>query len=139
MLIPVKRYLNRKLYNTLTKRYITLEEIGELIRSGEDVAVTDSTSGEDITTFVLSQVIMGQEKKGERKLSQGLLAGLIRAHSDTLEAVGQLLHLSPDWPGFLHAAGVPTCEDIIELTDQIKCLTQEIDELTRNDHEIGGK
>jgi polyhydroxyalkanoate synthesis repressor PhaR len=139
MLIPIKRYLNRKLYNTQTKRYITLEEVGELIRSGEDVVVTDSTSGKDITALVLSQVIMGQEKKGERKLSQGLLAGLIRAQNDTLEAVGQLLHLPPDWPGFLHAAGIPTREDINILSDQIKLLTQEIDELTRNDHEIGGK
>jgi polyhydroxyalkanoate synthesis repressor PhaR len=79
MLIPIKRYQNRKLYNTVTKRYITLVEVGELIRGGMDIVVTDSASGEDITTFILSQVIVGQEKRGERTLSQGLLTGLIRA------------------------------------------------------------
>ena len=72
---PIKRYQNRKLYNTITKRYITLEDVGKLIRGGSDIVVTDSVSGEDITTHILTQVIMGQEKRGQGILSQGLLTG----------------------------------------------------------------
>jgi polyhydroxyalkanoate synthesis repressor PhaR len=139
MLIPIKRYQNRKLYNTVTKRYITLVEVGELIRGGMDIVVTDSASGEDITTFILSQVIVGQENRGERTLSQGLLTGLIRAHIDTLEAVRQLLHGSPNWTGFLSTLGIPTREDFDGLNAKIEVLTRAIDAIGLEDDERGRK
>ena len=87
MPIQIKRYPNRKLYNTVTKRYITSDEVGELVRGGSEIVVTDSTSGEDVTAHILIQVIMGQEKRGQGILSHGLLLELIRARRDTLAAV----------------------------------------------------
>ncbi len=139
MPIPIKRYQNRKLYSTIAKRYTTIEEVGDLIRDGTDIIVTDSVSGEDITTFILSQVIMGQEKRGDRTLSQGLLTGLIRARIDTLEAVRQLLHGSPNWTGFLSTLGIPTREDFNRLNDKIELLTRAIDEIGLDDDENGRK
>jgi polyhydroxyalkanoate synthesis repressor PhaR len=135
--IPIKRYQNRKLYNTVTKRYITIEEVGELIRGGMDIVVTDCASGEDITTFILTQVIMGQEKRGESTLSLGLLTGLIRAHYDTLDAVRQLLHETPNWTGFLGNLGIPTREDFTKLNEKIEALRRAIDEIGLEDEESG--
>lgn len=138
MQIPIKRYLNRKLYNTLTKRYITIKEICALIQSGEDIIVSDATSGEDITSLILSQVIMERERNGERTISEGFLTGLIRASNDTLEAVGNILRHSPDLL-LLNLAGVPTREDINKLNEQIDYLSGEITDFFCNDEGIGGK
>jgi len=131
MRLRIKRYLNRKLYNTHAKKYITLDEIVELIRDGDDITVVDASSGEDITTVILTQVIIRQEKKGERRLSHSLLEGLIRAHEDTLEVLGLLLHTNRNWSGFLNSAGVPTHDDIELLRTQIDVLTLAVDELAR--------
>ena len=59
----VKRYANRKLYDTQRSRYVTLEQIAEMIRSGEDVKIVDNNSKEDLTSITLAQIILEQEKR----------------------------------------------------------------------------
>jgi polyhydroxyalkanoate synthesis repressor PhaR len=59
----VKRYANRKLYDTQRSRYVTLEQIAEMIRSGEDVKIVDNNSKEDLTAITLTQIIFEEEKK----------------------------------------------------------------------------
>jgi len=59
----IKRYPNRKLYDTENSRYITLDEIAEFLREGGEVRVVDSRSSEDITAVTLAQVLVGEEKK----------------------------------------------------------------------------
>ena len=90
----VKRYPNRKLYDTDAKRYITLDGIAELIRSGHDVQVLDHTSGEDLTTLTLSQVIFEQQKKHNGFLPRSVLTGLIQAGGETLGQLRQILSAS---------------------------------------------
>ena len=60
----IKKYANRKLYDTRTSRYITLEGISRLVREGHDIEVVDRDSGRDLTPLVLSQIVMGDEKRG---------------------------------------------------------------------------
>src|SRR5579864_8307098 len=60
----IKKYANRKLYDTRTSRYITLEGISQLVRDGADIEVVDRESGSDLTPLVLSQIVMGEEKRG---------------------------------------------------------------------------
>jgi hypothetical protein len=60
----IKKYANRKLYDTRTSRYITLEGISRLVRDGHDIEVVDRDSGRDLTPLVLSQIVMGDEKRG---------------------------------------------------------------------------
>lgn len=139
MPIPIKRYQNRKLYNTITKRYITLEEVGELIRGGNEILVTDSPSGDDISTHILTQVIMRQEKKGERILSQGLLTGLIRAQFETITAVKLFLHSPTGWEGLLNNLGIPTREDVNQLTEELEILSQAIEEISLDNDKSGRK
>ena len=59
----IKRYANRKLYDTQHSRYVTLEQISEMIRAGEDVQIVDNKSKEDLTTVTLAQIIFEEEKK----------------------------------------------------------------------------
>lgn len=81
----IKRYPNRKLYDTESKTYITLEGIADLIRSNEDVQVTDHETGEDLTTVTLSQIILELEKRQASSLPKTVLTSLIRTGGDTLD------------------------------------------------------
>jgi polyhydroxyalkanoate synthesis repressor PhaR len=87
----VKRYPNRKLYDTEAKRYITLEGISILIRQGEEIQVLDHTSGQDLTTVTLTQIILEQEKKRRGFVPQSVLTGLVQAGGDTLGALRRSL------------------------------------------------
>src|SRR5438045_1878992 len=60
----VKRYANRKLYDTQRSRYVTLEQIAEMIRAGEDVKIVDNNSKDDLTALTLTQILFEEEKKG---------------------------------------------------------------------------
>jgi len=95
-MIYIKRYANRKLYNTDTKQYITLDGIGELIREGTEIQILDHESGMDITSIVLTQIILGNEKKGSGLFSKGTLTRLIQAGEDRVTEVTHTL-----FPNFL--------------------------------------
>lgn len=81
----IKRYPNRKLYDTESKAYITLDGIADLIRGGEDVQVLDHETGEDLTTVTLSQIILELEKRQASSLPKTVLTSLIRTGGDTLD------------------------------------------------------
>lgn len=83
----IKRYPNRKLYDTTAKQYITLEGIAELIQQGEEVHVVDYATGEDLTALILTQIIFEQEKKEGGFVPQAILRGLVKAGGDTLSAL----------------------------------------------------
>ena len=93
----VKRYPNRKLYDTRAKQYITLDGIAALIRQGEEVQVVDHTSGEDITALTLTQIIFEQEKKQSGLMPLSTLTGLIRASGDRLTSLQKTLFSSTFW------------------------------------------
>ncbi len=92
----IKRYPNRKLYDTEAKQYVSLDQIAEFIRTGEDVYVVDNATGEDLTTVTLTQIIFEQEKKGSGFLPQAVLTGLIQAGGTTLSALRRTLASSVD-------------------------------------------
>lgn len=92
----IKRYSNRKLYDTDSKRYITLEEVAEFIRKGEDVKVVDHATGDDLTSVTLFQVIFEEEKKIGGLLPQLFLSRLIRTGGDKMSALrSRLLSIDP--------------------------------------------
>jgi polyhydroxyalkanoate synthesis repressor PhaR len=75
----IKRYGNRKLYDTLESRYITLDEIARLVRVGSDVKVVDNENGDDLTAVTLAQIILEEEKRSSvQKHSSALSIGLLR-------------------------------------------------------------
>jgi polyhydroxyalkanoate synthesis repressor PhaR len=79
----IKRYSNRKLYNTETSRYITLKGIAELIEHGEEVRVIDNETGEDITSIALSQILVDSERS-QRAVPGSVLSDLIQKGGDAL-------------------------------------------------------
>jgi len=74
----IKRYENRKLYDTEDRQYVSFDDIAALVRQGVDVQVVDNTTGDDITTQTLTQVIFEEGKKGRNPLSKDMLHDMIR-------------------------------------------------------------
>lgn len=95
-MVEIKRYPNRKLYNTDTKRYITLDEIAALIRDGFEVTVIENETGRDITAVTLTQIIFEQEKKQAGFLPRSVLTGLVQAGGNTLGALRKSLAMPLD-------------------------------------------
>lgn len=88
----IKRYGNRKLYDTLDSRYITLDEIARLVREGSDVRVVDNENGDDLTAVTLAQIILEEEKRSSVQnhssvLSIGLLRELVQGGEDTIAEI----------------------------------------------------
>lgn len=83
--VVVKKYANRRLYNTESSSYITLDNLAQMIRAGRDFVVYDAKSGEDITRSVLTQIIVEEESKGRALLPTGFLRQLIGFYGDSLQ------------------------------------------------------
>jgi polyhydroxyalkanoate synthesis repressor PhaR len=87
--IIIKKYANRRLYHTGASTYVTLEDLGTMVKAGEDFLVYDAKSGEDITRSVLTQIIFEQENKegGQNLLPVTFLRQLIRFYGDSMQAM----------------------------------------------------
>lgn len=84
--ITIKKYANRRLYNTGTSAYVTLEDLAAMVKAGEDFVVYDAKTGEDITRSVLAQIIFEQEnKEGQNLLPINFLRQLIRFYGDSMQ------------------------------------------------------
>jgi polyhydroxyalkanoate synthesis repressor PhaR len=84
--ITIKKYANRRLYNTGTSTYVTLEDLATMVKSGEDFLVYDAKTGDDITRSVLAQIIFEQENKaGQNLLPTTFLRQLIRFYGDSMQ------------------------------------------------------
>ncbi len=82
--ITIKKYANRRLYNTSTSSYVTLDHLAEMVKEGADFVVTDAKTGEDITRSVLTQIIVEQEGKGQNLLPIKFLRQVIGFYGDSL-------------------------------------------------------
>jgi polyhydroxyalkanoate synthesis repressor PhaR len=80
----IKRYRNRKLYDTVDSCYVTLEDIAELIREGEEVKIIENNTSEDITSITLAQIILEEEKRKKDVLPLGTFIHLIRSGGETI-------------------------------------------------------
>jgi len=85
--VTIKKYANRRLYNTGTSSYVTLEDLAAMVKDGEDFVVYDAKTGEDITRSVLTQIIFEQENKegGQNLLPITFLRQLIRFYGDSMQ------------------------------------------------------
>lgn len=85
--VTIKKYANRRLYNTGTSCYVTLEDLAVMVRKGEDFVVKDAKTGEDITRNVLTQIIFDAETKGQSLLPTTFLRQLIRLYGDSVQTL----------------------------------------------------
>lgn len=93
--IIIKKYANRRLYNTAKSSYVTLDHLAQMVRDGQDFVVNDAKTGEDITRGVLAQIIFEEEAKGQTMLPSAFLRQLIRLYGDSLQGFV---------PGYLEAS-----------------------------------
>jgi polyhydroxyalkanoate synthesis repressor PhaR len=83
----IKRYASRRLYNTETSDYVTLEDIGGFIRAGREVQIIDLKSGDDLTRQYLLQIVAEHESKGDTVLPTNVLTDLVRSYTTSMQAV----------------------------------------------------
>ena len=83
--VIIKKYANRRLYNTDTSTYVTLEDLAEMVRAERDFVVYDAKTGQDLTHTVLTQIIVEQESRGTNLLPIGFLRQLIRFYGDSMQ------------------------------------------------------
>ena len=83
--VVIKKYANRRLYNTATSSYVTLDYLAQMVREGQDFTVEDAKTGEDITRSVLTQIIVEEEAKGQNMLPINFLRQLISLYGDNLQ------------------------------------------------------
>ena len=84
--IVIKKYANRRLYNTATSSYVTLDHLCEMVKQSKEFVVRDAKTGEDITRSVLTQIIFEEEGKGQNLLPINFLRQLIRFYGDSLQS-----------------------------------------------------
>lgn len=98
----IKRYANRKLYDTRDSRYVTLDHIAAMVRAGDDVRVVENTTRADLTTATLAQIIFEEEKKtprlsvaGLRKIIQGAMPGMTNPGASSAPVTGSGTSVPP--------------------------------------------
>lgn len=106
----IKKYANRRLYDTGRSSYVTLDDLCEMVKEGHDFVVYDAKSGEDLTRQVLTQIIVDQEAKGENLLPIPFLRQLISFYGDNLQAFV---------PGYLEQAFDTFTKNQEEMREQI--------------------
>lgn len=87
----IKRYPNRKLYDTAAKQYVSLDDLARMIRQDEPVQVVDHATGEDVTNLILVQIIVEQERQQGGFLPAAVLTGLVQAGGNTLATLRRSL------------------------------------------------
>lgn len=85
--VIIKKYANRRLYNTATSSYVTLDHLCQMVKTGDDFVVYDAKTGDDITRSVLTQIIFEEEGKGQNMLPISFLRQLIAFYGDSLQAL----------------------------------------------------
>jgi len=134
----IKRYSNRKLYNTAQKKYITLDELASLIRGGEEIQVIDNHSGEDLTSVTLTQIILESEKKHQSGLPNSILTDIIKTGADELKSLSEFLSQPP---GLFHYLGeqvnhfLLTKKDLDDISSQIDALSEKLENISRKTQE----
>jgi polyhydroxyalkanoate synthesis repressor PhaR len=107
----VKKYANRRLYNTATSSYVTLEDLAQMIKAGGDFVVYDAKTGEDITRSVLTQIIVEQEQKGQNLLPISFLRQLIGFYGDSVQFLV---------PGYLEQAMIAFARNQEQMRDSLR-------------------
>jgi polyhydroxyalkanoate synthesis repressor PhaR len=127
----VKRYSNRKLYDTTESRYVTLDEIARWVRAGEDVKILENESGEDLTAVTFAQIILEGERKKSGLLSLGLMRELIQHGEAALQNLAatvdrgmEVIRTAPERAG-------RRVQELVRVADRLTELQKRVDDAVR--------
>jgi polyhydroxyalkanoate synthesis repressor PhaR len=124
----IKRYGNRKLYDTSESRYVTLEEIARYVRSGEDVTVIENETGEDLTALAFAQIILEEERRKSGLLSLPVLRQLIQHGEQALEGIRAQVDRGMGAIGEIGERAGRRVQEIVALGERLGTLQHRIDE-----------
>ena len=151
--VIIKKYANRRLYNTATSAYVTLEDLAAMVREGTDFVVYDAKTNDDLTRQILTQIIFEEESRGEALLPVQFLRQLIGFYGGQMQGVlPSYLEMSLDsfsmtmWPGFAMGNPAPRPDKASETTadeaprDPLTEMRRQMDEMKAQiDRLAGGK
>lgn len=127
----IKRYPNRKLYDTLSSRYVTLEDIATMIREGEDAQIVDNKSQEDLTSVTLTQIIFEEEKQKKSLLPLSALRNIIQSKGEKIfdfvqSGVSSISHAREEAEKKLKTA-IESVSTLPSVQSEIRILKKKID------------
>ena len=129
--VTIKKYANRRLYNTATSSYVTLDHLAEMVQNDVDFVVYDAKTGEDITRSVLAQIIFEAEGKGQNVLPVNFLRQLISFYGDSLQSV---------LPGYLEMSMEAFARNGEQMKEQfggaLEMPMKQLEEVTRRNMEL---
>ena len=124
----VKRYSNRKLYDTTARTYVTLDDIARLVKQGEDVKVIDNVTGDDLTNVTLSQILHEKERKNKDSLPKNFFTQVIQSGSKLKDAVVERggKFFGGGLEGALRGLRIPTRSEFEELQTTLSRLEKSV-------------
>lgn len=130
----IKRYSNRKLYDTEDKRYVTLEEVSALVRAGADVKVLDNETNEDLTTVTLSQILLEKERKHHNTLPKTFFTSVLQSGTKIREALAEKADrfFGPGLENALKGLRIPSRSEFEALARTVAALEEKIAALEKN-------
>ncbi len=134
----IKRYSNRKLYDTEDKRYVTLEEVAALVRGGADVKVLDNETDDDLTTVTLSQILLDKERKHKSQLPKSFFTSVLQSGAKIKEALVEHADrfFGPGLENALKGLRIPSRSEFDSLAKTVESLEQKIVSLEKK---LGGR
>jgi|SRR5688572_11456476 polyhydroxyalkanoate synthesis repressor PhaR len=127
----VKRYSNRKLYDTTESRYVTLDEIARWVRAGEDVKILENESGEDLTAVTFAQIILEGERKKSGLLSLGLMRELIQHGEAALQNIAATVDRGMEAIRSAPERAGRRVQELSRVADRLAELQKRVDEVVR--------
>jgi polyhydroxyalkanoate synthesis repressor PhaR len=124
----IKRYGNRKLYDTSESRYVTLEEIARYVRAGEDVTVIENETGEDLTSLAFAQIILEEERRKNGLLSLPVLRQLIQHGEQALRGMVAQVDRSMGAIGEMGERAGRRMQELVGMGERLGTLQQQVDE-----------
>ena len=127
----VKRYGNRKLYDTSESRYVTLDEIGRWVKSGEDVKILENDTGEDLTAVTFAQIILEEERRKSGLLSLPVLRDIIQRGEAALQGIAATVDRSLDAIRTAPERAKSRVQELVQVADRLGELQKSVDETIR--------
>src|SRR4029450_10118634 len=127
----VKRYSNRKLYDTSESRYVTLDEIARWVKAGEDLKTVENQSGEDLTAVTFAQIILEEERKKNGYLSLPLLRNLIQHGEAALQNIAATVDRGMEAIRTAPARARSRVQELTNVSDRLGELQRRLDEVVR--------